>query len=170
MKEQGNLNKPAEWLFRLCAFTLTCVVLATIASAVMLALVMITVRFDKSNLSLFTIPAFVLTPIILWSFGVVLPLKKHGQTWGMQWFGVTLVRLDGETPGWGSIVARELMQLAGLGLIVGVFGFLWIFFNPEERTLYDQLSQTRVIRSPARLKAVEEFRVFRATKHTPGGA
>lgn len=79
----------------------------------------------------------------------------------MKLFGLKFYHPNQETLSWKTVLLREVTQIIGLSLFVGVFGVLWIFFDKEERTIYDKISGIYVVKEKPVLKFVKEFRDYR---------
>jgi uncharacterized RDD family membrane protein YckC len=68
-----------------------------------------------------------------------------GQTLGMRAWKIRLERPDGSAVGWGQAAVRFLTGLVTLGL-----GHLWLLFDPQHRSLYDLITNTRMVRVQAK--------------------
>ena len=153
-------DKSGESLFRLCAFGLSWF-LAGFPASVVAALVIVFAGESGNAIAVLAL-APLLTYLFLWLVWYFLPLKKHGQTVGMKWFGLVMVRADGSPPSWTRVLFREVVQLGVLSLTLGLAAVACAMFGPSDRTLFDSAFGTRVIRCKARLRSVDEFREFRA--------
>jgi uncharacterized RDD family membrane protein YckC len=160
--------KPGEWLFRLLAFCATLVLYTVIGGLVAGAFVYGALSFDEGGLlAILSFFGYVLTPVVCWIIIVVMPLAREGQTIGLKLFGLKVVSSLETRANSGQIVLRESLQLILVGLLVGIVGLLWIFLDGEGRTLFDRITRTRVIQTPAKLDWVNEFRQFRAGNSSP---
>lgn len=95
---------------------------------------------------------------LLWAHRIVLAASvwgffawfwtHGGQTLGMRAWRLRLVATDGGPVTWAQAVRRfagATLSLAALGL-----GYLWILFDPEQRSWHDRLSGTHLILVPKR--------------------
>lgn len=62
-----------------------------------------------------------------------------------------MVGADGRPPLLGPILLREILPFVSVALIVGLAGVGWALFDADERTWFDILAGTRVVRTPAKL-------------------
>jgi len=152
-------DQSGESLFRLCAFGLSWFLAGFIASvAAVLAFVL---GGGSPNANAIIALAPLLTYLIIWFIWYLLPLKKHGQTVGMKWFGLVMVRADGSPLSWTRVLFREVVQLGVLSLTLGLAAVVWAMFGPSDRTLFDSAFGTRVLQCKARIRSIDEFREFR---------
>ena len=72
----------------------------------------------------------------------VVSWSRGGQTIGMRAWRVRLVDENQRSPA----PARALLRFA-LGLVswLGIFGFVWCFFDPERRAWHDLIAHTRMV-------------------------
>ena len=68
--------------------------------------------------------------------------SRGGQTIGMRAWRVRLVDENRRSP----MPARSLLRFAlGLVSLLGTFGFIWCFFDPDRRAWHDVMARTRMI-------------------------
>ena len=108
---------------------------------------------------------YLLVPTLLaWFFAYPFPLKRKKQTWGMRLMGLKLYHPDQENLKWSTVAQREFTKFIGLILIIGIFGLIWILFDKEERTFFDRISGTFVLKEKPSMKIVQEFRDYQKQK------
>lgn len=98
------------------------------------------------------------TNVIAWLMVFALPLRKHGQNVGMKLFGCKVVSSNGDPLTWPIIMKRELIPAILNECGLGLLGYLGVFIGTSERTFYDRLSHTEVVRTTARIPFVNDFR------------
>jgi uncharacterized RDD family membrane protein YckC len=84
-------------------------------------------------------------PLILAAYGAIL-WKLKGATVGDIIFGLKVVRADGGTVEWVTVIVRALacfFSVLALGL-----GFIWIAFDREKQGWHDKIAGTVVVRLP----------------------
>lgn len=77
--------------------------------------------------------------VFLWS------AAGKGQTLGMRWLGIRVVRTDGSYMGLG----RSFMRALGLGLsfLVLFIGVIWVAFDKNKQGWHDKMADTYVVRA-----------------------
>jgi uncharacterized RDD family membrane protein YckC len=73
----------------------------------------------------------------------VLFLRYQGATLGKMALGLTIVRGDGRSLGWGVSIGRYFMYL--VSAIILLIGYIMAGLDPEKRALHDRVCDTRVI-------------------------
>ncbi len=68
--------------------------------------------------------------------------RRFGQTLGMKAWRLKLTDINGNRPSWGLCIVR--CALAMLSLLCLGLGYWWLLFDPDNLTLHDRLSRTRV--------------------------
>ena len=84
--------------------------------------------------------------------GLVLPVLYYvlltglrGQTVGKMALGIRVVRSDGQVPGLGYAVLREVVGKF-VSVIALFLGFLWIAWDRERQGWHDMIAGTHVVR------------------------
>lgn len=72
--------------------------------------------------------------------------RRSGQTLGMRAWRLQLIKSDGGAPDWSQCVQRCL--LAPVSLALFGLGYFWRWLDPQQLTLHDRLSKTRVVMLP----------------------
>lgn len=82
--------------------------------------------------------------IVGWIYHVAFITAK-GQTIGKMIVGVQVVNRDGNIPGFGAVLLREIVGkfLSGIALLLG---YLWVGWDKEKRGWHDHIGGTYVIR------------------------
>jgi uncharacterized RDD family membrane protein YckC len=79
-------------------------------------------------------------------YAPVLLTVNEGRTWGKQFAGIRVVKMDGEPVGFGVAFARETIKLLfAITGILWVINVLWPLWQPENRAWHDLITGTRVI-------------------------
>ncbi len=91
-----------------------------------------------TRMSGFFLPVLAIYGAILW--------KLRGSTIGGIIFGLKVVRLDGQSMEWVTVIVRALACF--LSLICIGLGFIWIGFDLEKQGWHDKIAGTVVVRLP----------------------
>ncbi len=87
-----------------------------------------------------------LTILVTIGYWVVFEGNSHGQTVGKWAMGIRVTSDDRSSPiGYGRATGRSLVKQFLSGAIF-YLGFLWMLWDPENRTWHDHLATTRVVR------------------------
>jgi uncharacterized RDD family membrane protein YckC len=81
----------------------------------------------------------------LW-YWIIRPVRHHGQTLAMSWFGLQVVPLAG-TRATATQLALRMLLLAADGMFMGLVGLLAMLSNPKRQRLGDAVAQTVVLRT-----------------------
>ncbi len=84
-------------------------------------------------------------PVILAGYCAVL-WKLRGATIGDIIFGLKVVRADGGTMEWVTVIVRALACF--FSFIAAGLGFIWIAFDREKQAWHDKIAGTIVVRHP----------------------
>lgn len=71
-----------------------------------------------------------------------------GQTLGKMIIGVKVVRTDGGTAGWGTVILRETIGKIVSGIVL-LIGYIWAGFDERKQSWHDKMAGTIVIKSNA---------------------
>lgn len=173
----------AEWIFRFFAYALTglqCSLYVVVVSLLIIGIEFLISLITPINAfyyssktsstvyghifnSFLLVYVFVPTPLA-WFFAYPFSLKRKKQTWGMKLIGLKLYHPDEAKIKWSTIIKREFTKFIGLIFVVGIFGLIWILFDKEERTLFDKISGTFVLKTKPTLKIIKEFRDYQYQK------
>ena len=82
---------------------------------------------------------------VLWMVYYIVPESLYGASLGKMLLGLRVVRVDGQSPGWGSIVTRNVLRfidvLPGLYLLGGIF----VFNTAYSQRIGDRWAGTTVV-------------------------
>lgn len=148
------LALPARWLPRIMSRLVDLILIIALGIlAAMLSGVCLWSLMGADDPLLFLMGnAFILAGVIfLWmlvlglsGLGYSLLLRKaSGCTLGEFIWGVRLLGEDGNPPGGGAVVARELASMISMALCGA--GYWWVLLHPQGRTWHGILSRTRVV-------------------------
>ena len=84
--------------------------------------------------------------LIIWMVYFVLFTGLRGQTPGKQVWGIRVVTGDGEIPGIGRAVMREVVGRI-VSAIVLLLGYIWVVFDSRKQGWHDKIGGTYVIRA-----------------------
>ena len=104
--------------------------------------------------------------IVIWLIYFVGLTVTLGQTLGKMAMGIRVVNIDGEKPGVGAMLIREVIVRvpfivlavvlgpilgpdsgAGIGVIVLLIAIIWILFDDRRQGLHDKVAKTFVVKT-----------------------
>lgn len=59
--------------------------------------------------------------------------------------GIRIVTMDGDQPGWGKALLREIIGKTVASALM-LFGFVWIILDPQREGWHDKIAGTVVVR------------------------
>ncbi|ERI05311.1 RDD family protein [Aneurinibacillus aneurinilyticus] len=71
-----------------------------------------------------------------------------GQTLGKMIIGVKVVRTDGSTAGWGTVILRETIGKIISGIVL-LIGYIWAGFDKRKQSWHDKMADTIVVKTKA---------------------
>lgn len=139
-EKQITFYRPAGFGIRFFAYVIDLIVIASITTIVIARFITITADsfYGLLGLNLGTVG-------IIGSLYFLLMTKFFGQTIGKMIAGIEVIRTDGETPDWLSLLFREVIgrlisQLGGLHP-----GYIWVAFHPRKQGWHDSLGDSYVV-------------------------
>ena len=157
-------NERAESLFRIVGFVIAwaCYMILTILIASTFCFATGTFLEGRSFSYPIFIPIFAalifLANILAWFVIFARPLRHKSQNIGMRLVGCQVYHPDQTPLSWATIIKREMTAgiLNYLGL--AIFGYLGAVIDRENRTLFDRISGTHVIKTRASIDLINKFR------------
>ena len=119
-------------------------VVAALIDAILISVVVVVAGSILSGIGLGDTASTLISGIIGWIYHVAFITAK-GQTIGKMIVGVQVVNRDGNIPGLGAVLLREIVGkfLSGIALMLG---YLWVGWDKEKRGWHDHIGGTYVIR------------------------
>lgn len=163
----NNQSTAGELVFRLCGVGITGLLYIAVQVVLFIVVYVVSFMILPNRIGLEVIDNFEVWMAVLgltvnfigWLLIFVIPLVRNGQTIGMRYFGLQVVKSPQVQNERKALLVREVALLL---LAVSVVGLLLAcviaLFDSKERTVWDCISGTRVIQVPAKFQFVDEVR------------
>jgi uncharacterized RDD family membrane protein YckC len=97
---------PGEWLFRLLAFGVMYGLIGLVSGPFIFGFRIVAASSESDTTSMVAFLLSLGCPLLAWILLMIVPLSRTGQTPGMRWFGLKMVRVDNGEARVGQLLVR----------------------------------------------------------------